>query len=88
MTVHVTPRAGRTVIAGTRDDMLLVRLAAAPVDGAANDALIELLSRSLAVAKRDVHIVSGERSRTKQVVVSGQSASTLNAVLAPRLGRR
>ena len=42
--VRVVPRAGRTGVAGTRGDALLVRLAAAPVDGAANDALIAMLA--------------------------------------------
>lgn len=69
--IRVMPRAGRTEIAGLRDGALLIRLAAAPVDGAANDALIRLLATTLGVARRDVQIVSGERSRTKRVRVAG-----------------
>jgi uncharacterized protein len=86
ITVRVTPRAGRTAIAGTRDHVLLVKLAAAPVDGAANDTLIQLLSDSFSVPKRDIRIAAGERGRTKHVLVSGRSASALNAMLAPLLG--
>jgi uncharacterized protein (TIGR00251 family) len=75
--VRVVPRAGRTAAAGVRGDALVVRLAAAPVDGAANDALIEFLSDAIACPKRDIAIVSGARSRDKVVRVSGVSADTI-----------
>jgi uncharacterized protein (TIGR00251 family) len=67
--VRVTPRAGRSAIAGVRDGALLVRLAAAPVDGAANDALIDLLARALHLPKQFLRIIRGERSRDKQIAV-------------------
>ena len=71
LTVRVTPRAGRSAVAGVRDGMLLVKLAAAPVDGAANDALVALLSEVLHIPKRSIRIRSGERSRTKTVEIDG-----------------
>lgn len=84
--VRVIPRAGRTGVAGIRGDALLVRLAAAPVDGAANDALIAFLSRELDCPKRDVAIVSGQASRDKRVAVGGLPADTvarrLSAILS------
>lgn len=73
--IKVIPRAGRTAIAGTRDDALLVRLAAAPVDGAANDALIALLADTFDVPKRNVTIVSGEHGKQKRLRVSGVDAA-------------
>jgi uncharacterized protein (TIGR00251 family) len=69
--VRVTPRAGRSSIAGLRDGVVIVKLAAAPVDGAANDELIALLSKALDIPKRDITIVSGDRSRTKRVRIAG-----------------
>jgi uncharacterized protein YggU (UPF0235/DUF167 family) len=57
-----------------RDGALLVRLAAAPVDGAANAELIEILARSLDLPKRRIVIVSGDRSRSKRVRVVGLDA--------------
>ena len=75
------PRAGRSGFAGLRDGALLVRLAAAPVDGAANDELIALIARTLRVPKRDVSIVAGERSRTKRVRVAGLDAAQILARL-------
>jgi uncharacterized protein (TIGR00251 family) len=71
--VRVIPRAGRSGIAGVRDNAVLVRLAAAPVDGAANAELIEVIAGLLGVPKRAVTIVSGDRSRHKRVLVDGIS---------------
>jgi len=73
--IRVIPRAGRSAIAGTRGGALLVRLAAPPVDGAANDELVTVLARTLGVPTRAVTIVSGDRSRTKRVRVDGISAA-------------
>lgn len=69
--VRVVPRAGRSGIAGVREGALLVKLAAAPVDGAANAELIAVLAEALGVPKRSLEIVSGERSRSKRVRVAG-----------------
>ena len=69
--IRVIPRAGRSGFAGLRDGALLVRLAAAPVDGAANDELIALIAKTLRIPKRDVTIVSGERSRSKRIRIAG-----------------
>jgi uncharacterized protein (TIGR00251 family) len=85
--VRVTPRAGRTGLAGVHGDVLLVRLAAPPVEGAANDALVRFVSELLDVPRRDIAIVSGERGRTKRLVVAGRPASALNGALAPLLSR-
>ena len=79
--VRVTPRTGRTTIAGWQQPpdltseraspTLLVKLAVAPADGAANDALIDLLARGLDLPKRAIRIVSGARSRNKRVEIDG-----------------
>ena len=73
--VRVQPRASRTAIDGARDGMLLARLTAPPVEGEANDALVELLAFSLKVPKSAVRILSGLRGRTKRVAVCGVSAA-------------
>jgi uncharacterized protein len=82
--VRVIPRAAKSGIAGTRGDALLVRLHAAPVDGAANAELIEVLADALGVPKRRVSIVSGERSRQKRVRVEGVTNEMLSSAF-PRL---
>jgi uncharacterized protein (TIGR00251 family) len=69
--VRVVPRAGKSGISGTRDNALVIRLNAPPVEGAANAELIEVLADALDVPKRAVAIVSGDRSRQKRVRVDG-----------------
>jgi uncharacterized protein (TIGR00251 family) len=73
--VRVIPRASKAGLAGTRDDALLVRLKAPPVEGAANDELIELIAGVLEVPRRSVRIVAGERARLKRVRVDGLSVT-------------
>jgi uncharacterized protein (TIGR00251 family) len=79
--VRVVTRAGRSGVAGTRSDALLVRLAAAPVDGAANDALIAFLSGLFDRPRRDITLVSGHTSRDKRVAVAGITETALAARL-------
>ena len=84
--VRVVPRAGRTAIAGVRGDAILVRLAAAPVDGAANDALIAFLAELFGRPKRDLTLVSGHASRHKRIAIAGlteaQVTERLGAILS------
>jgi uncharacterized protein (TIGR00251 family) len=75
------PRAGRTSVAGTREGALLVRLAAAPVDGAANEALIAFLSELFDRPKRDITLVSGHTSRDKRVAIAGATEVDIAARL-------
>ena len=81
LTIKVIPRAGRTALAGTRDGALLVRLAAAPVDGAANAALMAFLADTLDVPRNRVVLIAGDKSRAKRVKVIGMSAADVRARL-------
>ena len=71
ITVRIVPRASRDVVVGMRAGALLVRVTAPPVDGAANEALVRLLSRRLGVAKGGIRIVTGRTSKVKVVEVAG-----------------
>ena len=71
--VRVIPRAAKSQIGGMRNDAVLARLRAAPVDGAANAELIGLIADTLGVPRRNVEIVAGHRSRTKRVRITGVS---------------
>ena len=84
ISVRVIPRAGRSGIAGTRDGALLVRLNAPPVEGAANDELVEVIAEALDVPTRSVTIISGARSRNKRVQVGGIDVASAAARLRLR----
>lgn len=81
--VRVQPRASRSEIVGLHGDALRIRLSAPPVDGAANEALVELVATALGVAKRAVRIVSGESSRSKIVEVEGVTAAAVLRLAGP-----
>ena len=85
--VRVIPRSARSKIDGRRGDAILVRLAAPPVEGAANDALIELLSREFHIPKRQITIVSGAASRDKRVEITGVPDADIHAHLSDILNR-
>ena len=69
--VRVQPRASRTEIAGLHGDAVKVRLAAPPVNGAANEALARFIARHLGVRRSAVRIESGAASRSKIIEVDG-----------------
>jgi uncharacterized protein (TIGR00251 family) len=86
LNVRVIPRAGKSGVAGTRHDALLVRLNAAPVEGAANAELIDVLARAFGIPRRHVTLISGERSRTKRVRVAGITEADVRRLLAQTPG--
>jgi uncharacterized protein (TIGR00251 family) len=77
----VQPRASRTRAVGEHDGRLKLQLAAPPVDGEANAALVEFLARALGVRKADVTIARGETGRRKTVRVAGVTAQQVEAAL-------
>jgi len=74
LTLHIQPGAKKTEVAGEHGDALKLRLAAPPVDGKANAALLAFLADHLAVAKQSVVLKSGQTSRRKVVEVDGLAA--------------
>ncbi len=77
------PRASRTRVDGERAGAILIRLAAPPVDGAANDALVAFLAEQLDLPRRNIAIVSGATSRNKRVSIDGMDAAAVRARLLP-----
>ena len=69
--IRVTPLGGRSAIERVEAGQLRVRLAAAPVDGAANRELLEFLAKTLGLPRRNLTLIQGERSRLKLVQVVG-----------------
>ncbi|HJR61045.1 MAG TPA: DUF167 domain-containing protein [Vicinamibacterales bacterium] len=82
LSIRIIPRSPRSAITGMRGEAVLIRLAAPPVDGAANDALIQFLSKTFQRPRRDIAIVSGEKSRDKRVSIEGISEAEIRTRLA------
>ncbi|HEX8336469.1 MAG TPA: DUF167 domain-containing protein [Pyrinomonadaceae bacterium] len=80
--VRVAPRASRTEAAGEHDGALKVRVAAPPVEGAANVELARFLAKSFGVPARAVEIVGGRASKTKVVRAAGARAEDLARLAA------
>ena len=79
--VYVQPGASKTQIAGMHDGLIKVRVAAPPVEGAANQALVEFLAKRLRVPKSRVRVVSGLTSRRKVLEIEGVSQDAIAASL-------
>jgi uncharacterized protein (TIGR00251 family) len=82
--VLVQPRASRTRVVGEHDGRLKIQLAAPPVDGEANDALVGFLAAALGVRKGEVALLRGDTGRRKTLRVAGVSAAQVEGALAPR----
>ena len=81
LTLHVQPGARRTEVAGLHGDALKIRLAAPPVDGKANAALIEFLATRLGIARAQVTLKSGQTSRRKVLEISAAPGDTAQRLL-------
>ena len=85
--IYVQPRASKTEISGVHDGLLRIRLAAPPVDGAANAELVAFIAERLDIAKSRVRVISGLASRRKVVRVEGMTEATVVAALMPQAMR-
>ena len=79
--VHVQPRAHTTEVAGRHGDAIKIRLAAPPVDGAANDELVRFLAEQLGVPRAAVRIAHGLSGRRKTVVIEGLATDAVTHAL-------
>jgi hypothetical protein len=86
LTLRVSPGAARSVVVGRHGSGWKVRVAAAPEDGKANDAVVRLLADTLDLAARDVQIVSGGSSRDKIVALEGMRPDEIERRLARASG--
>jgi len=81
VTVHVQPNAANTGYAGMHGDALKFRVAAPPVEGAANEALCAFLAERLEIPRSAVAIQAGHGARRKRVLLKGVRASRVREVL-------
>ena len=82
LTLHIQPGARKTEFAGLHGDALKIRLAAPPVDGKANDALVKFIAETLGLPKSAVNLKSGHTSRRKVLEVRGAEVATVAALAA------
>jgi uncharacterized protein len=81
--IHVQPKACRNEICGFSGSELKIRLTSPPVEGAANKLCREFLAKLLRVAKSDVRIIAGEKSRHKTVTIHGVTGESVRKLLPP-----
>ncbi len=81
LTVHVLPKASKTACVGIYGDALKIRVAAPPIDGAANEELVRFLASELSVAPSAVRIESGAAGRHKRVRLNGVTAAQVTTCL-------
>jgi len=79
--VKVQPRSSRNQISGEQDGALKVKLTAPPVEGEANQALINFLARLLKVPRKNIVLIRGETARTKLIEIRGLSKEELQQAL-------
>jgi uncharacterized protein len=79
--LYVQPGASKTQIAGIHDGLIKVRVAAPPVDGAANQALVEFVAKRLRIPKSRIRVVSGLTSKRKVLEIDGMSQDAIAASL-------
>jgi hypothetical protein len=94
LSLRLQPRASKDTIAGVQGladraglagDALKIKLTSAPIEGAANRALIGFLSKILGVKKSALTITSGHKSRTKRVFIEGATVEGLERVISKML---
>ena len=83
--LKVIPNAPRTVVAGWLGDALKVKVRAPALEGRANDALLEFLAAELALPRRAVTLLRGDKSRHKVVAIAGLTLPEAKARLAANL---
>ncbi len=73
LSIHVQPKASKDEIAGPHGDRIKIRITAPPIDGRANQHLVDFLADTFDVPKRNVLLLSGETGRNKRFKIIGPS---------------
>jgi uncharacterized protein len=79
--IRVIPRSSKNCVDGVRDGRILVRVTAAPVEGAANDAVIATIAAALDLPRRAIRVVHGDTSRNKTIEITGLDPAAARARL-------
>jgi uncharacterized protein (TIGR00251 family) len=79
--VRIIPKSSRNEIAGREGYVYRIKVTSPPVDGKANKALITLLSKQFKIPKKDIQIISGEKSRNKRIRINNISDDELSQIM-------
>lgn len=79
--VKIIPRSSRNDILGREGSVYRIKVTSPPVDGKANKTLITLLSNKIKIPKKDIQIISGEKSRNKRIRINGVSGNEITRLL-------
>jgi uncharacterized protein (TIGR00251 family) len=79
LTVKITPNAKKSEIVGFENSILKVKIAAAPVDGKANEALVKFLAKEWKIPKTSIQFLHGESSRTKVIEVPDDTLGLIHS---------
>ena len=82
--IRVIPRSSRSEIVGLQGGGLKIKLRSAPVEGAANDELIKLLSKEFNISRSDIEIITGQTSKHKRIRITGITSARINAILSEK----
>ncbi|MDD2884925.1 MAG: DUF167 family protein [Dechloromonas sp.] len=83
LTLHIQPGAKTSEVCGQHGEALKIRLAAPPVDGKANAALLAFLANQLGLSRQAVSLISGDSNRRKRVEISGSTTAAVERLLPP-----
>ncbi len=81
LNLHIQPGAKKTEVVGLHGEALKIRLAAPPVDGKANEALLSFVAAKVGVGKTAVELVSGQTSRAKRIKVGGVTPEIIHRAM-------
>lgn len=79
--VHIQPQATKSEVVGPHNGALKIRIQAPPVDGKANQTLIEFLAKKLGIPKRQIHLIHGDTSRQKTLLIEGLELEAVQKAL-------
>ncbi|TFG76226.1 MAG: YggU family protein [Thermodesulfobacteriales bacterium] len=80
--IQIQPKSYRNQIVGLHDGRLKIKIAAPPVDGKANESLIEFLAKTFKISKSNIEILKGHTSKLKTIKLSGISENTYSSIIS------
>jgi hypothetical protein len=81
ISLHVLPNAPKSQIVGTHNNKLKIKIKAPPVDGKANEAIVAFFSEYLGIAKSQINVDKGEKSKSKTILIRGVPLAELQSHL-------